>query len=103
MVVKIVPTDNSSTPFTAKLADAELHFTDGPLEGMKLIGFGIWEQRQGGRKVTFPSRTYSVNGERRNFMLLRPILTDTLAQDRIRDFILQAYADFEAQAAVARS
>jgi hypothetical protein len=26
-----------------KLADAELHFTDGPLDGLKLIGFSIWE------------------------------------------------------------
>ena len=69
------------------------------LDGLKLIGFGIWERRAaGGRNVTFPARQYSVNGERRSFALLRPIL-DTTAQDRIRELILDAYAEYEAQAA----
>jgi hypothetical protein len=72
MIVKVVPNGNQ-TP-SGKLADAELHFTEGALEGLKLIGFGIWERRGGGgRNVTFPARTYSVNGERRSFSLLRPI------------------------------
>ena len=78
-----------------KLADAELHFTSGPLEGLKLIGFGIWERRGGnGRNVTFPARQYSVNGERRSFALLRPIV-DTTAQNFVRDRILEAYAEYE--------
>lgn len=78
-----------------KLADVELRFTDGELEGLKLIGFSIWERRRGsGRNVTFPARQYSVNGERRSFALLRPVL-DAGAQDRVRDLILQAYAEFE--------
>jgi len=51
-----------------------------------------------GRNVTFPARQYSVNGERRSFALLRPI-TDTAAQDRIRDLILEEYAEFETAAA----
>ena len=99
MIVKIVSNDKGNPP--GKLADAELHFTDGPLDGLKLIGFGIWERRGGnGRNVTFPARQYSVNGERRSFALLRPVV-DALAQDRIRDLILQAYAAHEEQAAVA--
>jgi len=93
MVVKIVPYEKGNPP--GKLADAELHFTDGVLEGLKLIGFGIWERRTGnGRNVTFPARQYSVNGERRSFALLRPVV-DAAAQDRIRDLILQAYAEHE--------
>jgi hypothetical protein len=32
-----------------------------------------------GRNVTFPARQYSVNGERRSFALLRPVV-DTSAQ-----------------------
>jgi hypothetical protein len=89
MVVKIVPTDHANPP--GKLADAELHFTDGPLVGLKLIGFAIWERRGGsGRNVTFPARQYSVNGERRSFALLRPIV-DTTASEAIRDLILAAY------------
>jgi hypothetical protein len=99
MVVKIVPNDKGNPP--GKLADAELHFSEGPLQGLKLIGFGIWERRGGkGRNVTFPARQYSVNGERRSFALLRPV-TDATAQDRLRDLVLQAYAEFEAEAAVA--
>jgi hypothetical protein len=86
-----------------KLADAELHFTDGALEGMKLIGFAIWERRSGGgRNVTFPARQYVVNGDRRSFALLRPI-TDTHAQERVRELVLQAYAAYEESATEAAS
>jgi len=96
MTVKFTPNDKSNPP--GKLADAELHFTDGTLEGLKLIGFGVWERRSGGgRNVTFPARTYSVNGERRSFALLRPI-ADAVAQDRVRELILQAYAEYESAA-----
>ena len=57
------------------------------------------ERRTGaGRNVTFPARQYSVNGERRSFALLRP-LSDATAQDRIRDLVLQAYAEAEIAAA----
>ena len=98
MTIKILPNEKGNPP--GKLADAELHFTDGPLEGLKLIGFGIWERKTGaGRNVTFPARQYSVNGERRSFALLRP-LTDVTAQDRIRELVLQAYAEHEAATAV---
>ena len=93
MVVKIVPNEKQ-TP-SGKLADAELHFTEGALEGLKLIGFGIWERRSGGgRNVTFPARTYSVNGERRSFSLLRPI-GDASSQNSVRDLVLDAYAKYE--------
>jgi len=93
IVVKITANDKGNPP--GKLADAELHFTTGPLDGLKLIGFGIWERRNGGgRNVTFPARQYSVNGERRSFALLRPIV-DASAQERIRDLLLEAYAAHE--------
>jgi hypothetical protein len=99
VVIKISQTDKNNPP--GKLADAELHFTDGTLEGLKLIGFGVWERRTGGgRNVTFPARQYVVNGERRSFTLLRPI-GDATAQDRIREAILEAYAKYEEKAAVA--
>jgi hypothetical protein len=99
VTVRITPNDKANPP--GKLAEAELHFTDGVLEGLKLIGFGIWERRGGGgRNVTFPARQYSVNGERRSFALLPPVDNPT-AQERIRDLVLQAYEDHEAEAAVA--
>ena len=93
MVIKFVPNDKGNPP--GKLADAELHFSSGVLEGLKLIGFAVWERKTGnGRNVTFPARQYSVNGERRSFALLRPA-GDTTSQDRIRDMILQAFAEWE--------
>jgi len=99
VTVKITTNDKSNPP--GKLADAELHFTEGVLDGLKLIGFGVWERRTGGgRNVTFPARTYSVNGERRSFALLRPV-GDATAQDHIRELILETYAEFEEKAAVA--
>jgi hypothetical protein len=68
-----------------------------PLAGLKLIGFSVWERRGGtGRNVTFPARQYSVNGERRSFALLRPIV-DATAQERVRERILEAYAEYERQ------
>jgi hypothetical protein len=86
-------TMNSVGSPAGKLADAELHFDDGPLSGLKLIGFAVWERRNGsGRNVTFPARQYSVNGERRSFALLRPV-DDQRATDHVRDLILSAYAD----------
>ena len=100
MTVKITPNDKGAPQ--GKLADAELHFSDGPLEGLKLIGFGIWERRGGGggRNVTFPARQYSVNGERRSFALLRP-LVDTTGQNKLREIILGAFQDYEEQTAIA--
>ena len=93
--VRISPNDHGNPP--GKLADAELHFTDGPLAGLKLIGFAVWERRgTGGRNVTFPARQYSVNGERRSYALLRPI-SDSLAQAPIRDLLLEAYSEHEAK------
>jgi len=99
VTIKILPNDKGNPP--GKLAEAEVHFIQGPLEGLKLVGFAVWERKTGtGRNVTFPARQYSVGGERRSFALLRPI-ADATSQNRIRDLILQAYAEYEAAAAVA--
>jgi hypothetical protein len=99
VTIKITPNDKGNPP--GKLADAELHFTDGPLAGLKLIGFSVWERRGGsGRNVTFPARQYSVNGERRSFSLLRPVV-DSTAQDKLREMILEAFQEFEERAAIA--
>jgi len=98
VLVKITANEKNNPP--GKLADVELHFTEGVLAGLKLIGFTVWERRTGGgRNVTFPARQYSVNGDRRSFTLLRPI-TDSTAQDALRELILAAYAEFEEKAAV---
>jgi len=98
MTIKIMRTEKGPA---GKLADAEVHFAEGPFDGLKLIGFSIWERRSGGgRSVTFPARSYAVNGERRSFALLRPI-ADGAAQEKLRTLILDAYQDYEERAAVA--
>ena len=98
MTIKFVPNDKGNPP--GKLADAELHFSGGPLDGLRLVGFAIWERKQGGRNLTFPARQYSVGGERRTFALLRPIV-DSSGQDRLRDLVLDAYKEHEAELAAA--
>ena len=97
--VKILPNATGNPP--GKLADAEVIFEadSGPFNGMKLIGFAVWERRGGnGRNVTFPARQYSVNGERRSFALLRPANGELNAQDAVRDLILAAYSAAETEA-----
>lgn len=107
MNIKIIANEKGHPP--GKLADVELHFgldrfgpKDGePLEGLKLVGFSVWERHNRQRAVTFPARVYSVNGERRSFALLRPVGDNgiaTEAQNRVRDLILTAYAEHEAYA-----
>ena len=94
--VKIIP-NAQGTP-AGKLADAEVVFEAdaGPLSGLKLLGFSIWERRDGGRNVTFPARQYSVNGARRSYALLRAAHGERNAQDPIRQCILDAYSRVEA-------
>ena len=87
--VKILRSDRPL--HSGKLADAELHFVGGDLDGMKLIGFAVWERRDGsGVNVTFPARPFIVHGERRNFSLLRAV-EDPNAQNRIRQMVLEAF------------
>lgn len=93
MTIKILLNEKGNPP--GKLADAELQWSEGPLAGTKLCGFAVWCQRTGaGKNVTFPSRTYSVNGERRSFALLRAT-SDVNASDtnRLRDLIIEAYEE----------
>ena len=94
MVVRI-NTNVAGRP-AGKLANAELHFEDqdGPLSGLKLMGLAVW-QRLGGtdRRVTFPARCYSLNGEQRSDALVRPISeipARAAAQHTIRELIQQA-------------
>ncbi len=97
--VKILPNATGTPP--GKLAEAEVIFEAdfGPFNGMKLVGFAVWERRGGnGRNVTFPARQYSINGERRSFALLRPANGELNAQDAVRDLILAAYSATETQA-----
>src|SRR5204862_7015758 len=100
MTVKFQANDKGNP--AGKLADAELHFSGGPLDGLKLVGFAVWERKGGGRNVTMPARQYSVNGERRSYALLRPT-TDKACQDKLRDVILEAFKEYEAELVAAEA
>ena len=80
MLVKISPNEKGNPP--GKLADAELHFTEGPFAGLKLIGFAIWERRTGAPAATSRSRPGSLLRQRRDAGALRscvqPELTSML-------------------------
>ena len=95
MTIKILPNERGVPQ--AKLADAELLFDEGVLQGLKLVGFTIWEGRDG-HHITFPSRPFIVNNERRSYAVLRPI-SDSNAQEPLRQLILQAFVEFQHQAA----
>ena len=96
--VKILRNDRNVPQ--GKLADAELHFTGGELDGLKLIGFAVWQRRDGGGRRTSRSPRVSspFTARRRSFALLRAI-GDPSVQDRVRELVLQAYAAQEHETA----
>jgi hypothetical protein len=95
VTIKILPNERGIPQ--AKLADAEVLFEEGVLNGLKLVGFAVWEGREG-RHVTFPARPFVANGERRSYTLLRPV-SDAAAQEPLRELILQAFVEFQHRAA----
>jgi hypothetical protein len=80
------PAPSAARPRPAfKLADAELQF-EGPLTGLTLVGFAVWDNGDHGYRVSFPARRYiDANGRRRSFWLLRSINK----QDRTSSELLQ--------------
>ena len=92
--IHIIKTNGQAA--AGKLADAEIHFSGGELDGLKLVGFAVWKSRDGRRQnVSFPSRHFTVEGDRRSFSLLRWIATRE-AQERLERTVLEAYATAEA-------
>jgi hypothetical protein len=87
--IHIIKANGHAAP--GKLADAEIHFTGGELDGLKLVGFAVWRSRGGhGQNVSFPSRHFTVRGDRRSFSLLRWI-KEREAQRRLEAAVLKAY------------
>lgn len=78
------------------VCEAELIFDEsGPLAGMKLVGFSLWRSPDGDVFVTFPSRAFSVAGERRFFDYLRSVEGLPADGKRVKSWIL---AEFQALA-----
>jgi hypothetical protein len=89
--IHIQKTNGHAAP--GKLADAEIHFNGGELDGLKLVGFAVWRSRNGhGEDVTFPSRHFESNGERRSFALLRWVSARE-AQERVAELVRRAYCE----------
>jgi hypothetical protein len=87
--IHIMKTNGHAAP--GKLADAEIHFTGGELDGLKLVGFAVWRSRDGkGQNVSFPARQFTVDGDRRSYSLLRWIEARE-AQAKLEAAVLDAY------------
>ncbi|HEU5360203.1 MAG TPA: hypothetical protein VFU42_03495 [Candidatus Deferrimicrobiaceae bacterium] len=57
----------------SKLADVEIHFEEGILSGLKLVGCSVWRSKKGeDPTVLVPSRSYATAGGVRYYDLLRP-------------------------------
>lgn len=87
--VDITLTPSGNPP--GKLADAALHFTDGPLDGWCIVGIGVWEKRENRNElsVTFPQRQFiSHKGEKRSFNVMRlsdPNKPDDTASSEVKN------------------
>jgi hypothetical protein len=74
------------------LCEGEIVFDeDGPLMGMKLVGFSVWRGQEGDAFVTFPSRSFGTGGERRFFDFLRPVEPGSTDGRRVKDWILEEW------------
>ena len=64
--------NHGDTPMS-KLADVEIHFEEGLLAGLKLVGCSIWKSKKGeSPTVLVPSRSYATAGGVRYYELIRP-------------------------------
>jgi hypothetical protein len=73
------------------MCEAEVLFEDGPLSGMKLVGFSLWQGQDGEVFVTFPSRAFGAGSERRYFDYLRSADGQPSEARRVKDWILSEY------------
>jgi hypothetical protein len=74
------------------VCEAELVFDDdGPLKGMKLVGFSLWRDSEGEVYVTFPSRPFGAGSERRYFDYLRSTEAGGGETRRLKAWILEEY------------
>lgn len=89
----------------SKLADVEIHFEEGILSGLKLVGCSVWRSKGGeAPTVLVPSRSYATAGGIRYFELLRPSEEGAgpndpaarIAVRRFKDYIKDEYQRIEA-------
>ena len=71
--------------------DAEILFDEGPLAGMKLVGFSVWRGAEGDVYVTFPSRAFGTATDRKYFDYLRATEPGAAGARKVKDWILEEY------------
>jgi hypothetical protein len=83
------------------VCEAEVWFDEdgGPLAGMKLVGFSLWQSPEGETYVTFPSRAFGAGSERRYFDYLRTIDGTPGEARRVKSWILEEYRSNRSAAA----
>jgi hypothetical protein len=73
--------NHGDTP-VSKLADVEIHFEEGLLAGLKLVGCSVWKAKKGELPtVLVPSRSYATGSGVRYFELLRGSQSTGLTDD----------------------
>lgn len=81
------------------VCEAEILFgDDGPLAGLKLVGFSLWKGADGEVYVTFPSRAFGAGSERKYFDYLRSEDGTLDTVKRLKAWIVDEYRN-SAQAA----
>jgi hypothetical protein len=74
------------------VCEAELVFDEeGPLAGMKLVGFSLWRSPEGEVYVTFPSRAFGAGNDRRYFDYLRSADGVPDVVKRVKAWILEEF------------
>ena len=74
------------------VCEAEVLFEeDGPLTGMKLVGFSLWRSPEGEVYVTFPSRAFGAGNERRYFDYLRSAEGTAADVKKVKAWILDEF------------
>jgi hypothetical protein len=74
------------------VCEAELIFDDeGPLAGMKLVGFSLWRGADGEVHVTFPARAFGAGNDRKFFDYLRAVDGTLVDARRVKAWILEEY------------
>lgn len=75
------------------VTEAEVVFEEGPLSGMKLVGFSLWRSPEGELYVTFPSRAFGAGAERRFFDYLRSTEGQAADAKRVKAWIVACYQE----------
>ena len=91
---------NNGDPPASKLAEVEIHFEEGCLSGLKLLGCSFWHTKKGQRPtVLVPCRSYATAGGVRYYELLRGSIdendpdqsTGKVAVRRFKDYVRDEY------------